>query len=297
VVDAEADRTKQLQHRFGPEYDRTTRAAKSKREAESELGARQARREQLDIRPLSASARERYTVRWQTVQAQFVDNPDGSVASAAQLIQAVMEDRGYPVEQFESRASDISVDHPEVVQNYRQGHRLARQTANGKGSTEDLRQALRNRRPAPAVVMVSTAVRISTIILALAAVCAALVTVGSSAASLPYLVSTAASRGHVVAVFTLGGSEADFAPGRITVAVRPQTQTNGSFVPANVRVEEPLSNLKQVPQGERVRTQHRLRPGRYYVKVSGTQIGLDCTPKNPCKELWSNARRVVIPRP
>ena len=58
-----------------------------------------------------------------------------------------------------------------------------------------------------------------------------------------------------------------------------------------------MSNIKRVPRGDRVRTQHRLRPGRYYVKVSGTETGLDCTPKTPCKELWSNARRVVIPRP
>jgi hypothetical protein len=33
------------------------------------------------------------------------------------------------------------------------------------------------------------------------------------------------------------------------------------------------------------------------VKVSTVVIALDCTPKLPCKELWSNARRVVIPRP
>jgi len=139
-------RTKQLQEQFGPEYGRTRQEAKSKRAAESELAARQARREKLDIRPLSASARERYTARWQTVQAEFVDNPDGAVASADELIQAVMEDRGYPVEQFESRAADISVDHPQVVDNYRQGHRLAQQSAKGNGSTEDLRQAMRNYR-------------------------------------------------------------------------------------------------------------------------------------------------------
>jgi hypothetical protein len=145
--------------------------------------------------------------------------------------------------------------------------------------------------------MVRSAVRIGAVILALAALSAALVTAGSGAASVPALLSTAASRGHVVAVFTLGAAESDLAPGRIAVAVRPQTQTDGSFVPANVRVQESMSNITQVPRGDRVRTRHRLRPGRYYVKVSGTQIGLDCTPKNPCKELWSNARRVVIPRP
>ena len=139
-------KTKQLQSQFGPEYDRTIESADSRRKAESELAARQERREQLDIRPLSSAARERYAQQWQVVQSQFVDNPGAAVASADQLIQSVMSDRGYPVDDFDSRAADVSVDHPHVVENYREGHRLAQQDANGKGSTEDLRQAMRHYR-------------------------------------------------------------------------------------------------------------------------------------------------------
>ena len=126
-------RTKQLQSQFGPEYDRTIESADSRRKAESDLAARQERREQLDIRPLSSAARERYTTQWQTVQAQFVDNPTGAVASADTLIQSAMGDRGYPVDDFETRAADVSVVHPHVVENYREGHRLAEQSANGNG--------------------------------------------------------------------------------------------------------------------------------------------------------------------
>jgi hypothetical protein len=139
-------RSRQLQSQFGPEYDRTIESADSRRKAESDLAARQERREQLDIRPLSSAARERYTTQWQTVQAQFVDNPPGAVASADTLIQSVMGDRGYPVNDFETRAADVSVDHPHVVENYREGHRLAEQSANGNGSTEELRQAMRHYR-------------------------------------------------------------------------------------------------------------------------------------------------------
>ena len=75
-----------------------------------------------------------------------MDSPDAAVASADQLIQSVMADRGYPVKDFDTRAADISVDHPDVAENYRQGHRLARKSANGNGSTEDLRQAMRHYR-------------------------------------------------------------------------------------------------------------------------------------------------------
>jgi hypothetical protein len=139
-------RTRTLQGQFGPEYDRTVGSAENKKAAEAELAARKERREQLEVRPLSSAAQERYTFQWRTVQAQFVDSPSAAVTSADQLIQSVMADRGYPVEDFDSRAADISVDHPQVVENYRQGHRLAEASSDGDESTEDLRQAMRHYR-------------------------------------------------------------------------------------------------------------------------------------------------------
>jgi type VI protein secretion system component VasK len=139
-------RTGRLQHRFGPEYNRTLSTADSKRAAEAELQAREEHRRQLEIRSLSQTARDRYLRSWQSVQAQFVDDPRGAVASADSLIQSVMAERGYPVDDFDQRAADISVDHPQVVENYRQGHRLAQASADRNDSTEDLRQAMRHYR-------------------------------------------------------------------------------------------------------------------------------------------------------
>jgi hypothetical protein len=139
-------RTEKLRDRFGPEYDRAIGAADSRRAAESDLAAREERRDRLEIRPLSQAARDRYLQSWQAVQAQFVDSPSAAVASADSLIESVMAERGYPVEDFEQRAADISVDHPQVVENYRRGHRLAEDSANGDGSTESLRQAMRHYR-------------------------------------------------------------------------------------------------------------------------------------------------------
>jgi hypothetical protein len=139
-------RTGRLQETFGPEYERTIGQSKNRREAESELAEREKRREELDIRPLSAASGARYEKQWTTIQAQFVDGPQAAVAAADSLIQDVMRERGYPVEDFDQRAADISVDHPQVVENYRKGHRLAESSANGRGSTEDLRQAMRHYR-------------------------------------------------------------------------------------------------------------------------------------------------------
>jgi hypothetical protein len=139
-------RTGRLQGQFGPEYDRVVGTAESKREAEAELAAREERHAQLELRPLSLATRERYLERWQAVQAEFVDDPGTAVAGADSLIQSVMAERGYPVEDFEQRAADVSVDHPQVVENYRRGHRLAQASAHGDSSTEDLRQAMRHYR-------------------------------------------------------------------------------------------------------------------------------------------------------
>jgi hypothetical protein len=129
-------RTRTLQDRFGPEYDRTVERADGRRDGEAELAARAKRRDELDIRPLPTASRDRYLEEWQRVQARFVDDPSGAVREADALIQSVMRERGYPVDDFEQRAADISVDHPHVVENYRNGHRLS------SGDTEDQRQAM-----------------------------------------------------------------------------------------------------------------------------------------------------------
>lgn len=132
-----ARRTRALQGRFGPEYDRTLERSDTKRAGEADLSDRMKRRDELDIRPLTTAATERYRGQWQDVQARFVDDPGGAVQTADSLIQSVMRERGYPVDDFEQRAADISVDHPQVVENYREGHRLA-----NSGDTEDQRKAM-----------------------------------------------------------------------------------------------------------------------------------------------------------
>jgi hypothetical protein len=137
-----ARRTRTLKEGFGPEYDRTVADAPSKREAETELTERQKRREELDIRPLDPDVRERYLESWQATQARFVDDPGGAITEADVLIRQVMRERGYPVEDFDRRAADLSVDHPEVVNNYRAAHGISIAHERERASTEDLRQAM-----------------------------------------------------------------------------------------------------------------------------------------------------------
>jgi hypothetical protein len=135
-------RSRKLQDRFGPEYDRTVEQAGDRRAAEAELQERAERRERFDIVPLEAEARTRYIEAWRHTQAQFVDEPAEATREADRLITSVMRDRGYPVDDFDQRAADISVDHPQVVDDYRAAHAIAAANDRSEASTEDLRQAL-----------------------------------------------------------------------------------------------------------------------------------------------------------
>jgi hypothetical protein len=135
-------RSTQLQEQFGPEYDRTVEDAGDKREAENILIERRKRVHDLNIVPLSTADRDRYVQQWQAVQAEFVDDPSAAISHADELIGKVMKARNYPVGEFDQRADDISVDHPQLVQDYRAAHDVAQQNDAGNASTEDLRQAM-----------------------------------------------------------------------------------------------------------------------------------------------------------
>jgi hypothetical protein len=139
-------RSRSLQDRFGREYERTVDRAGGRREAEQELREREKRHGELEVRPLSQDARERYLQRWQAAQDRFVDDPTGAVSEADELVQQVMHDRGYPVDDFEQRAADISVEHPDLVEKYRTADGIARASERGEASTEDLRHSVRHYR-------------------------------------------------------------------------------------------------------------------------------------------------------
>ena len=136
-----------LRSRFGPEYEHEVEEKGSRRKAEAELAGREKRVKKLDVRPLEPAAQDGFRHRWTEVQARFVDDPPGAVAEADDLLGEVMRTRGYPVSDFEQRAGDISVDHPEVVKHYRAGHDIAVRHERGEASTEELRQAMIHYRP------------------------------------------------------------------------------------------------------------------------------------------------------
>ena len=131
-----------LERRFGPEYGRTVEELGSRPKAEAELKARQKRVEQLHIVPLAPQEAAHFTESWRSLQARFVDNPKGVLADADRLVRELMEKRGYPMGDFETRAADISVHHPSVVEHYRAAHEIALRDERGEVDTEGMRQAV-----------------------------------------------------------------------------------------------------------------------------------------------------------
>jgi hypothetical protein len=132
-------KTKKLKQHYGPEYERLVSETGSEKGAVRELTTRERKHDKLDIVPLTPAAFSDFSARWQDVQAGFVDNPATAVGAADRLVTEVMRQRGYPVDDFDRRAADISVAHPQIVDNYRAAHgiHLAEQHAD----TEQQREA------------------------------------------------------------------------------------------------------------------------------------------------------------
>ena len=142
VMAARRRRTMALRERFGPEYDRTVGAREDQRAAEADLRDRERQRARLDIKPLSEAARVRYTEEWRVIQQDFVDQPEEATTAGYDLVNRVMAERGYPMRDFDARADLVSVDHPDVVDNYRVAHGIHERARQHQASTEDLREAL-----------------------------------------------------------------------------------------------------------------------------------------------------------
>ncbi|WP_328306660.1 hypothetical protein OG432_00890 [Streptomyces sp. NBC_00442] len=135
-------RRRGLQERFGPEYERTVEAQDSRRAGEQELREREERHDALDIKPLPAAARDRYSRDWAHVQEQFVDRPDEAVHDADRLVTTLMSERGYPTEGYEQQLRDLSVEHGKTLEHYRAAHDVNDRSSSHRATTEELRGAM-----------------------------------------------------------------------------------------------------------------------------------------------------------
>lgn len=135
-------RSMRLRERFGPEYARTLEETGNKYKAESKLEKLEKRVDKYSVHPLQPEEAAHFRDSWRVIQAGFVDDPRTALSAADRLVVEVMNARGYPMGDFEERASEISVNHAWVVEHYRAGHEIALKHAKGQATTEDMRQAM-----------------------------------------------------------------------------------------------------------------------------------------------------------
>jgi hypothetical protein len=140
------ERTAWLRERFGPEYDRAVDEAGSRRAGEAELEKRLERREELPVTGAEDGDRPRYEAEWREVEEQFDGAELAGLARADALVTTILAERGYPMESFDQRAADLSVDYPEEVGHYRRAHAAYRKADDGEGTREDLYEALQHYR-------------------------------------------------------------------------------------------------------------------------------------------------------
>ena len=142
VYGVQAGRRKKLQNTFGPEYDRVVADTGNRTEAEKELREREKRHAGLELKELSPESQQRYRAAWEEVLIQFVDNPSEAVGTADELVTRLITERGYPTAEYDERLADLSVEHANTLQHYREAHGISERNAAGQASTEDLRLAL-----------------------------------------------------------------------------------------------------------------------------------------------------------
>lgn len=135
-------RTAELRSRFGSEYDVALREYGSRRKAEAALEGRLRRVEQLELRPINAQDRVRYLREWDGIQARFLDHPRGAVTEADEIINSLLQARGYPGVRFEQRVADISALHPRLADPYRRANAITIRAGKNEATTEELRSAI-----------------------------------------------------------------------------------------------------------------------------------------------------------
>ncbi|HEY2861657.1 MAG TPA: hypothetical protein VGJ21_24875 [Terracidiphilus sp.] len=135
-------RTAALRERFGPEYDAALVRYRSRNRAENLLEARLRHAKQIQIRQLTATERSRFIADWDTIQARFVDHPRGAVTESDELINAILQARGYDGGTFEQRADDLSVYSAKLVDPYRRANAITARAGKNEATTEELRTAM-----------------------------------------------------------------------------------------------------------------------------------------------------------
>ncbi|GLZ77387.1 hypothetical protein Afil01_21940 [Actinorhabdospora filicis] len=149
-------RQNNMKRRYGPEYERLV-AGFGRKAADRELRDRERRHAELDLREVPEDRRTDYINRWRQVETSFVDAPEAAVRKGEEIINRVIAEIGYPMNDEDETLAQLSVDHPRTLSGFRDARALTRPGRHGMASTEELRQALVQQRALVAELLDSKA--------------------------------------------------------------------------------------------------------------------------------------------
>jgi hypothetical protein len=96
-----------------------------------------------EVEPLTVPERVGYARKWSTIEHHFPDQPVLAVDEAHDLVHLVMLERGYPIaHEPGARAAVVSVEHPDLADEYRRANKVHLRTKQGPVPTEMLEHAL-----------------------------------------------------------------------------------------------------------------------------------------------------------
>ncbi len=111
-------RRSHLKERFGPEYHRAV-SSSGQRDAEKHLTEIEQQHDDLEIRALPSTTRDRYLDEWRQAESRFVSDPGDAVRAADRIVLRVIEERGYPTDgDLDNRTAHVAADYPEAVSRY-----------------------------------------------------------------------------------------------------------------------------------------------------------------------------------
>lgn len=130
-----------VKRRHGLEYERL-RAGFGRREAVRELRERERRHAELDLHPVPDERRITYLNTWRRAELSFVDGPATAALRGEEVVNRVVADIGYPMEDEDETFAQLSVDHPNTAGGFREARGLTHPGRHGIASTEELRRAM-----------------------------------------------------------------------------------------------------------------------------------------------------------
>jgi len=135
---------RKLRASFGPEFETVAREHDTPRLVDRELRRRKSLHSELSLQPINEQDQEYYTTSWDHLQSGFLDDPAMALGSAEQLVEKLLDVRGYPGAGHEEQIALLSVEHAHALTDYRAAQYVSRRAKANPASTptEDLRQAL-----------------------------------------------------------------------------------------------------------------------------------------------------------